>query len=64
MNESPEEWLRRLFQYETCPECGGDAEDHEVSTVLDNYFAWCRRSPFADTTEESMTSTPSDENSQ
>ena len=21
-------WLRDLFEFEYCPECGGDAEDH------------------------------------
>ena len=29
MNESPDEWLERL-EFEYCPECGGDADDHEV----------------------------------
>ena len=52
MNEPPGEWLRRLFEYEYCPECGGDAEDHDVCIVpgIGNYFARCKRSPFADTT--------------
>ena len=50
MNEPPDEWLRRLFEFEFCPECGGDAEDHDVILVLGNYFARCKRSPFADTT--------------
>jgi hypothetical protein len=43
MTEPPDEWLRRLFEFEYCPECGGDAEDHVVSLVLGNYFAWCKR---------------------
>lgn len=51
MNEPPDEWLRRLFDFEYCPECGGDAEDHEVYLVLGNYFARCKRSSFADTAE-------------
>ena len=33
MNESPDEWLERLFEFEYCPECGGDADDHEVCVV-------------------------------
>ena len=57
MSESPDEWLQRLFEYETCPECGGDAEDHEVTLVLGNFFAWCKRSPFADTKEPSVSQT-------
>lgn len=57
MNESPDEWLKRLFEFEFCAECGGDVEDHVVSVVLGNYFAWCKRSPFDDTTEEITTIT-------
>jgi hypothetical protein len=57
MNESPDEWLERLFEFEYCPECGGDADDHEVSVVLGNYFAWCKRSSFADTAEEGLMNT-------
>ena len=45
MNERPDEWLERLFEYEYCAECGGDAGDHEVAMVLGNYFAWCRPVP-------------------
>jgi hypothetical protein len=55
MNEPPHEWLRRLFEFEYCPECGGDAEDHEVCLVLGNYFARCKHDPFADTTGEGTT---------
>ena len=45
MGETPEEWLERLFEFEYCAECGGDAADHEVCLVpgIDNYFARCRR---------------------
>ena len=32
-DETPEEWLERLFEFEFCAECGGDAEDHEVCLV-------------------------------
>jgi len=45
MKEPPEEWLERLFEYEFCAECGGDAEDHEICIVpgIGNYFARCKR---------------------
>jgi len=60
MTEPPDEWLRRLFEFEYCPECGGDSEDHEVCLVLGNYFARCKRSPFADTPEDGVTNTSSE----
>ena len=36
---------RKLFEFEYCAECGGDAEDHEVCLVpgIGNYFARCKR---------------------
>lgn len=42
-DETPEEWLADLFEFEYCPECGGDAEDHEVCLVpgIGNFFARC-----------------------
>src|SRR6476620_4490023 len=45
MSETPEEWLERLFEFEYCAECGGDAVDHEVFLVpgIGTYFARCRR---------------------
>ncbi len=59
MNERPHEWLRRLFEYEYCAECGGDAEDHDVCIVpgIGNYFARCKRTPFANTTGGGVTIT-------
>ena len=44
MDETPEEWLEQLFEFEYCAECGGDAADHEVCLVpgIGNYFARCR----------------------
>jgi len=59
MNESPDEWLERLFEFEYCPECGGDADDHEVCVVpgIGTYFARCKRSPFADTAEKGVMNT-------
>ncbi|MHB1787789.1 MAG: hypothetical protein ACYCS7_16970 [Acidimicrobiales bacterium] len=54
MIETPEEWLASLFEYESCPECGGDAEEHVVCLVpgIGNFFARCRQPggspPYAD----------------
>jgi hypothetical protein len=44
MKETPSEWLERLFEFEFCAECGGDADDHEVCLVpgIGNYFARCK----------------------
>jgi hypothetical protein len=44
MKEAPSEWLERLFEFEFCVECGGDADDHEVCLVpgIGNYFARCK----------------------
>jgi hypothetical protein len=44
MKETPSEWLERLFEFEYCAECGGDADDHEVCLVpgIGNYFARCK----------------------
>jgi hypothetical protein len=44
MREAPSEWLERLFEFEFCAECGGDADDHEVCLVpgIGNYFARCK----------------------
>jgi hypothetical protein len=59
MNEKPDQWLERLFEFEYCAECGGDADDHEVCVVpgIGTYFARCKRSPFADTAEEDVMNT-------
>jgi hypothetical protein len=45
MDQTPEEWLAELFEFEFCAECGGDADDHEVCLVpgIGTYFARCRR---------------------
>ena len=53
MSESPEEWLGRLFEFEFCAECGGDAEDHEVCIVpgMGTYFARCLRAVVGDETD-------------
>lgn len=53
MREAPEEWLDRLFEFEYCAECGGDAQDHEVYIVpgMGTYFAWCMRANPDDLTD-------------
>jgi hypothetical protein len=45
ISETPETWLRELFEFEYCAECGGDAEDHEVCIVpgMGTFFARCLR---------------------
>ncbi len=45
MRETPEAWLEKLFEFEFCAECGGDAKDHEVCVVpgIGTYFARCMR---------------------
>jgi hypothetical protein len=46
---SDEEWLRELFEFEYCEECGGDAEHHTVSgDPLGHPHAWCKFPPDAD----------------
>lgn len=56
MSESPEEWLGRLFEFEFCPECGGDAEDHEVCLVpgMGTYFARCLRADAGDVADDGL----------
>ena len=46
IDQTPEDWLAGLFEFEFCAECGGDAADHDVCLVpgIGNYFARCRRS--------------------
>jgi hypothetical protein len=36
-----EQWLKELFEYEYCAECGGDAVDHEAVEFNGNWFARC-----------------------
>lgn len=38
----PAYWLAKLFEDEVCGGCGGDEDDHDVVTILGNYFARCR----------------------
>lgn len=42
-------WLRDLFEFEYCPECHGDAEDHiACEGPFGLPFAMCKFSPFTD----------------
>ena len=56
MSEAPEAWLESLFEFESCEECGGDAEDHEVCIVpgTGTYFARCRRAGEIVSNEEEL----------
>lgn len=44
-------WLKEQFEFEYCPECGGDGRHHVASGVLGNWFAWCKH-PIPDTLED------------
>jgi hypothetical protein len=59
MDETPEEWLERLFEFEFCPECGGDSQDHEVCVVpgIGNYFARCLRAEGGEPAQDDPRST-------
>ena len=36
------EFLAELFKFESCPDCGGDAADHEPLPLLGGWFAKCK----------------------
>lgn len=43
-----DEFVARLFEYEYCDECGGDAEHHDVLSdfpLAGTFFAKCRFEP-------------------
>lgn len=40
-----QQWLKELFEYEYCSECGGDAEHHTAIVFFGNWFARCNYSP-------------------
>lgn len=46
------DWLEEQFEFEFCPECGGDADDHRVIAVLGNPFALCLHLLPEDATDE------------
>ncbi len=37
-----EQWLKKLFEYEYCAECHGDAVDHDAIPFNGNWFARCK----------------------
>lgn len=37
-----EEWAWDHFECESCPECGGDIDDHDYTLVLGHWFAKCK----------------------
>lgn len=41
LTTSPELWLERQFEFEFCPDCGGDVEHHTAVPFLGNWFARC-----------------------
>ena len=40
-----EEWLKELFEYEYCAECGGDWFDHDAIAFMGNWLARCKNPP-------------------
>lgn len=38
----PEQWLKEMFEFEYCAECGGDAQDHDAVPFGGNWFARCK----------------------
>jgi hypothetical protein len=41
LNVPPTIWLKELFEFEFCSECGGDAQHHTAVPVMGNWFARC-----------------------
>lgn len=39
------QWVEEFFEYETCLQCGGDADDHDAWIVVGYWFAHCRTEP-------------------
>ena len=35
-------WLKELFKYEYCNDCGGDTEHHDAIPFVGNWFAKCK----------------------
>ena len=48
MDTPPCRWLRELFEWELCAECGGDARHHTAVPLLGNWFARCDYPPTED----------------
>ena len=51
--ETGQEWMRRLFEYEWCEECGGDERDHDAIPFMGNWFARCK-APLAHARHDSL----------
>lgn len=50
--EEARAWLAKLFEFEYCAECGGDAEHHAVGPdPFGHEYAWCLFPPDDDTGE-------------
>lgn len=45
LEEHPQEWLKRTFEFEYCGECGQDADAHTAVPLLGNWFAQCNLPP-------------------
>ena len=41
MTRADKKWLKDLFEFENCEECGFDEKHHKVIMVLGNRFALC-----------------------
>ena len=41
LNIDPEEWMKELFEYEYCCECGGDTRHHTAVPFMSNWLARC-----------------------
>ena len=48
LNEDPQEWMQRLFEFEYCAECGRDHRHHTAVPVMGNWFARCDLPPVID----------------
>ncbi|KKN10458.1 hypothetical protein LCGC14_1036390 [marine sediment metagenome] len=44
-DETGDEFLERMFEYEYCDECDGDVADHTAILLLGNWFACCGTVP-------------------
>jgi len=42
LNVDPQEWLKELFEFENCSECGKGAENHDAIPFMGNWFARCK----------------------
>ena len=62
MSKPPQQWLADLFEFEYCPECGGDSQNHEVCLVpgMGTFFARCLRPGEGDGWTTSASREPTD----